>query len=75
MLPFCPGSRSFSEPVPELVRCPHCGQDVEIFTNEQSMKCYHCGGLVTREKRMTCFDWCAYATRCVAEIEASRKKA
>ena len=69
----CPGSVWFKQPIPEPTRCPHCGKDVEIFTNEQSMKCYHCGGLITREKRPSCFDWCKYADKCIAEIEAQRK--
>lgn len=70
----CPGSGPFAEPVPELVPCPHCGKDVEIFTNEVSMKCYFCGGLVTRERRPTCFDWCEYAPKCLAEIEAQKRR-
>jgi len=74
VFPYCPGSSPFSEPIPELVICPHCGKEVEIFTNEGSMKCYYCGGLVTREKRPSCFDWCAYAARCIVEIEAQRRK-
>lgn len=69
----CPGSVWFKQPIPEPTRCPHCGKEVEIFTNEQSMKCYHCGGLITREKRPSCFDWCKYADKCIAEIEAQRK--
>ncbi len=75
MLPSCPGSRLHSDPVPELIPCPHCGKEVEIFTNELSMRCYFCGGLVTREKRPSCFDWCGYASECIAEIETRRKKA
>jgi hypothetical protein len=46
---------------------------VEIFTNEQHMKCYFCGGIVTREKVPICFDWCEYAERCRSEIEAQRR--
>ena len=73
MFSQCPGSMIFSQPVPEPIICPHCGKEVEIFTNEQVMKCYHCGGLVTREKRPSCLDWCKYADKCAAEIEAARK--
>jgi len=70
----CPGAAGFAEPVPEPIRCPHCGKEVEIFTNEQFMKCYHCGGLVSRERRPSCFDWCASADKCAAEVEAQRKR-
>ncbi len=74
MFSYCPGARAFSEPVPEPITCPHCGKEVEIFTNEQSMKCYFCGGIIVREKRPTCFDWCKYADICAAQIEAERRK-
>jgi DNA-directed RNA polymerase subunit RPC12/RpoP len=70
----CPGSRIFSEPVPEPIICPHCGKEVEIFTNEQSMRCYFCGGHVTRERRPSCFDWCRYADICKAHIESERRQ-
>jgi endogenous inhibitor of DNA gyrase (YacG/DUF329 family) len=69
----CPGSLWFKQPVPEPIICPHCGKEVEIFTNEQAMTCYHCGGPVTREKRPSCFDWCKYADLCMAEIETQRR--
>ena len=73
MLSHYPGSSWFSQPVPEPIMCPHCGREVEIFTNEQQMRCYYCGGLVTREKRPSCFDWCKYADQCIADLEAQRK--
>ncbi len=73
MFSHCPGARIFAEPIPEPVICPHCGKEVEIFTNEQSMRCYFCGGLVTREKLPSCFDWCKYADLCMSEIKAQRK--
>ena len=74
MFSHCPGARTFMEPIPEPIICPQCGREVEIFTTEQSMKCYYCGGLVTREKLPSCFDWCRFADICKAEIEASRRK-
>jgi len=46
-----------------------------MFTNEHTMKCYHCGGIVTRERRPSCFDWCKYADKCMAEIAAQRSGA
>ncbi len=74
MFTRCPGAGPFAEPVPEVFRCPHCGMDVEIFTNEQYLRCYHCGGMVTKEKRPSCFDWCKYAESCRREIEAQRRR-
>lgn len=72
MFGHCPGSRLFAEPIPEPIICPHCGKEVEIFTNEQSLTCYFCGGLVEREKRPSCFDWCKYAEQCAELIERRR---
>ena len=74
MFTHCPGARLFAEPIPEPVLCPHCGKEVEIFTNEQCMKCYFCGVLVAREKRPTCFDLCKYADKCIAEIQAASRQ-
>jgi len=72
VLSHCPGSMWFSQPIPEPIICPQCGREVEIFTNEQSMRCYYCGGIVTREKRTSCFDWCKYADKCIAELNAQK---
>lgn len=75
MFTSCPGIKGFADPVPEPITCPHCGREVEIFTNEQFMKCYFCGGTVTREKRPSCLDWCKYADRCLEELQRQRSKA
>lgn len=64
MFTRCPGANSMIEPLPEPVTCPHCHGEVEMFTNEVSFRCYHCGGLIVREKRPSCFDWCEYAGKC-----------
>ena len=64
----CPGANIMLEPVPEVIVCPHCRMEVEMFTNEISMRCYHCGGRITREKRPSCFDWCRYADKCAEEL-------
>lgn len=64
----CPGAMFTLEPIPETVICPHCLQEVEMFTNEVTLRCYHCGGLVARDKRPTCFDWCKYADKCSEEL-------
>jgi DNA-directed RNA polymerase subunit RPC12/RpoP len=74
MFSRCPGAAGFAEPIPEPIRCPHCGREVEIFTNEQSMKCYFCGGTVSRKSLPSCLDWCKYADLCRAEIEAQRSR-
>lgn len=71
----CPGAGPFAEPLPETFMCPHCGGEVEIFTNKQRLRRYHCGGRVTKEKRPNCFDWCKYADKRMQDIEAHRRRA
>jgi DNA-directed RNA polymerase subunit RPC12/RpoP len=68
MFTRCPGAISVVEPIPEPVICPHCRMEVEMFTNETSLRCYHCGGLIVRDKKPSCFDWCEYADRCAKEL-------
>jgi DNA-directed RNA polymerase subunit RPC12/RpoP len=64
----CPGAINVIEPIPEPVICPHCRLEVEMFTNEVSLRCYHCGGMIVRGKRPTCFDWCRYADKCAEDL-------
>lgn len=66
----CPGSLWYRQPIPEPITCPGCGKEVEIFTNEQSMRCYYCGTVVTRKVRPSCFDWCKYADICMEDFDA-----
>ena len=64
----CPGADSILQPLPEPVICPHCRGEVEMFTNEISFRCYHCGELIVRDKKPSCFDWCEYADECAKQI-------
>lgn len=45
----CPGLQGRNISV-ESLRCPKCGAEVEIFSDETSTKCQKCGERVTREK-------------------------
>jgi DNA-directed RNA polymerase subunit RPC12/RpoP len=62
----CPGqdSRWLSA---ELYKCPDCGHEVEMFSNETKVKCDKCGSWVHKEKLPSCIDWCAAARQCVGE--------
>jgi hypothetical protein len=36
-----------SDPFPEYVRCPHCGEEeVEVFCYQTGVRCHNCGGLI-----------------------------
>ncbi len=51
----------------ELHKCPDCGYEVEIFSDEISRKCPQCGTRVYREKTPSCIEWCAAARQCLGE--------
>ena len=59
----CPGLSDFLRPKPEYIKCPNCGGDVEIWTDEDKGECTSCGLKVSREMQ-TCLDWCEYADKC-----------
>ena len=62
----CPGQDSRKLRV-ELYKCPGCGAEVEIFSDEARVKCHKCGEFVHREKAPSCIDWCASARECLGE--------
>jgi len=63
---------SFTQPKIELVRCPHCGDDAEVWSDEADGKCAKCGKPVCRTTTQSCIDWCKYAKECLGENEHKR---
>lgn len=63
----CPGSRKFKHPYPEVVRCPFCGEEAEIWTDEAEVACDNCKKRITRKEGQSCLDWCSKAKECVGE--------
>jgi hypothetical protein len=63
----CPGSQKFKQPQAENIRCPHCGGEAEIWTDESRTVCPKCKRTVEREAGQSCLDWCKYAKECVGE--------
>ncbi|OGV61866.1 MAG: hypothetical protein A3K19_25220 [Lentisphaerae bacterium RIFOXYB12_FULL_65_16] len=68
-MPFrpCPGSRAFAQPHPDVVRCPQCSKDVEIWSDEATGQCRACGRVVIRTETQSCVDWCRFAKDCLGE--------
>jgi len=62
----CPGQDSRNLRV-ELHKCPNCGAEVEIFSDELKVRCHKCGSNVYREKTPSCIEWCAAARECLGE--------
>ena len=61
----CPGAITLKEARPEYVNCPHCGEELEIWSDEIRVRCPHCSAWVTQERGASCIEWCAWAKECV----------
>ena len=62
----CPGQYTSKLRV-EIYKCPKCGAEVEIFSDETRTKCQKCGTMVFREKMPSCIEWCSSARQCLGE--------
>jgi hypothetical protein len=49
----------------ELISCPKCGYQAEIFSDEIKVKCPKCKNEVSRKKLPSCVDWCKSARECL----------
>lgn len=70
----CPGARTIKEASPEYMPCPHCGKEMEVWTDELVARCPHCKKPVPRERGASCIDWCAFAAECVGAQKYRRLK-
>jgi ribosomal protein S27E len=64
MLDHCPGAANIRTPTLSIRKCPQCGEEIEIFSNDISVKCSSCGFIVYNETA-SCLQWCKYARECV----------
>ena len=62
----CPGQDGRNLKV-EMRRCPGCGAEVEMFSDERRVKCPSCKAWVCVEEIPSCAEWCAQARECVGE--------
>lgn len=62
----CPGSTSFKQPKPEDIRCPQCGNEVEIWSDEVEIVCPQCKHAISRPQAPSCLEWCKHAKECVS---------
>jgi DNA-directed RNA polymerase subunit RPC12/RpoP len=62
----CPGQDGRSLSV-SIHKCPECGSEVEIFSDETRVKCHNCGNVVHKENVPSCVQWCAKARECLGE--------
>lgn len=62
----CLGSR-FAQPTPRYVKCPCCGEEIEMWTDETKKKCPKCGKEIFAAEAASCIMWCKHARECVGE--------
>ena len=66
MFDKCPGAAHIRTPTIKIKKCPECGEEVEIFSDEMRVKCSNCGFIVYNDLQ-SCMQWCKYAEKCVGE--------
>jgi len=50
-----------------LYKCPVCGTELQVFSDEDIIKCWKCGEIINREETLACIDWCVSARSCLGE--------
>jgi len=66
MFDKCPGAIGIRTPTLKIKKCPECGGEVEVFSNDVQVKCDKCGFAVYNDLE-SCIQWCKYAKECVGE--------
>ncbi|MBI2854244.1 MAG: phosphohydrolase [Chloroflexi bacterium] len=61
----CPGQDSRNLSV-DTIKCPNCGFEEEIWSNELRVKCGNCQQWTYKEQgASSCLDWCPMAKDCI----------
>ena len=66
MLDHCPGAANIRTPTLSIKKCPRCGEEVEVFSNDIKVTCEGCGFVIYNDI-LSCVQWCKYAKECVGE--------
>jgi ribosomal protein S27E len=64
MFDYCPGAANIKTPTLAIKKCPQCGEEVEVFSNDVSVKCSRCGFVVYNDLA-SCAQWCRHAKECL----------
>ena len=60
----CAGKSNFGTPTLRIMKCPECGNDIEIFSTDVKVSCDKCGHTVYNDINL-CVTYCAHAEECV----------
>jgi ribosomal protein S27E len=66
MLDHCPGAANLKTPTLAIKKCPQCGEEAELFSNDVAVKCSKCGFVIYNDIA-SCVQWCKHARECVGE--------
>jgi len=72
MINKCPGQDD-KNLKPEILHCPGCGYEIEIFSDEIRVRCPRCKILACRDRLPSCINWCKSARECTGDITKSKK--
>ena len=64
MINKCPGQDNRNIKV-EILECPDCEYQIEVFSDEIKVRCPECKNLACRQRLPTCIDWCKSAKECI----------
>jgi len=67
MLNKCPGQDDRNLKT-EIITCPDCGYQLEIFSDEIRIRCRQCGNSVSNKRPPSCLDWCKSARECIGAL-------
>ncbi|MBN2533852.1 MAG: hypothetical protein JXB88_13235 [Spirochaetales bacterium] len=59
----CPGSNRIISS--ELITCPYCNTEVELFSDEIQRLCPGCRKIIFHEALPGCISWCSHAKECM----------
>jgi len=62
----CPGQDMRNLRV-SVHKCPNCGAEVEIFSDELRVKCPKCKKYIYKERVPSCIEWCTSAPQCLGK--------
>ncbi|MBM4136188.1 MAG: transposase [Nitrospira sp.] len=66
MFDKCGGAANLRTPALTIKRCPECGEEVELFSDDTEVVCKKCGFTIYNDIE-SCIQWCKYAKECVGE--------